>query len=141
MDRGEIVTMNQEKTLAIIKPDAVSRNLIGSIIKLIEENNIMLRQMKMLSLTQAQAEEFYSVHKEKIFYKKLIEYMTSGPIVVMVLEGMDVVHRYRDLMGKTNPDEAAEGTIRKLFALDTTHNSVHGSDSSDNAIMEINLFF
>ena len=141
MDRGEIAIMNHEKTLGIIKPDAVSRNLIGSIIKLIEESNITLRQMKMLSLTYAQAEEFYSVHKEKIFYENLIEYMTSGPIVVMVLEGIDVVQRYRDLMGKTNPDEAAEGTIRKLFALNTTHNAVHGSDSPDNAIIEINLFF
>ena len=141
MDRGEIAIMNHEKTLGIIKPDAVSRNLIGSIIKLIEESNITLRQMKMLSLTHTQAEEFYSVHKEKIFYENLIEYMTSGPIVVMVLEGIDVVQRYRDLMGKTNPDEAAEGTIRKLFALNTTHNAVHGSDSPDNAIIEINLFF
>jgi nucleoside-diphosphate kinase len=141
MDRGEIAIMNQEKTLGIIKPDAVSRNLTGSIIKLIEENDIILRQMKMLTLTQAQAEEFYSIHKEKIFYEKLIEYMTSGPVVVMVLEGLDVLQRYRELMGKTNPDEAAEGTIRKLFALNTTHNSVHGSDSPDNAIIEINLFF
>ena len=141
MDRREIAIMNQEKTLGIIKPDAVSRNLIGSIIKLIEENDISLRQMKMLTLTKSQAEEFYSIHKEKIFYETLIEYMTSGPIVVMVLEGLDVVQRYRELMGKTNPNEAAEGTIRKLFALNTTYNSVHGSDSRDNAIIEINLFF
>lgn len=94
-----------------------------------------------MSLTQAQAEKFYSIHEGKIFYEKLIKYMTSGPIVVMVLEGTDVVQKYRDLMGKTNPDEAAEGTIRKLFALDTSHNSVHGSDSRDNAIIEIDLFF
>ena len=133
--------MNKEETLGIIKPDAVSRNLIGSIIKLIEDHNITLKKMKMINLSKSQAEDFYSVHKGKIFYDKLIEYMTSGPIIVMVLEGIDVVQRYRDLMGKTNPDEAAEGTIRKLFALDTTHNSVHGSDSPDNAIMEINLFF
>ena len=133
--------MDQEKTLGIIKPDAVRRNLIGSIIKLIEENNIKISQLKMMSLTQAQAEKFYSIHEGKIFYEKLIKYMTSGPIVVMVLEGADVVQKYRDLMGKTNPDEAAEGTIRKLFALDTSHNSVHGSDSRDNAIMEIDLFF
>ena len=133
--------MDQEKTLGIIKPDAVSRNLIGSIIKLIEENDIKISQLKMMSLTQAQAENFYNIHKGKIFYKKLIKYMTSGPIVVMVLEGIDVVKKYRDLMGKTNPEEAAEGTIRKLFALDTSHNSVHGSDSRDNAIIEIDLFF
>jgi len=133
--------MNKEETLGIIKPDAVSRNLIGSIIKLIEDHDITLKKMKMINLSKSQAEDFYSVHKGKIFYDKLIEYMTSGPIIVMVLEGIDVVQRYRDLMGKTNPDEAAEGTIRKLFALDTTHNSVHGSDSPDNAIMEINLFF
>ena len=141
MDRGEIIITNQEKTLGIIKPDAVRRNLVGAIIKLIEENNIALRQLKMINLTQAQAKDFYSDHKGKIFYDKLIEYMTSGPVVVMVLEGIDAVQRYRDLMGKTNPDEAAEGTIRKLFALDTTYNSVHGSDSLDNAIIEINLFF
>ncbi len=133
--------MDQEKTLGIIKPDAVSRNLIGSIIKLIEENDIKISQLKMMSLTQAQAEMFYSIHEGKIFYEKLIKYMTSGPIVVMVLEGTDVVQKYRNLMGKTNPDEAAEGTIRKLFALDTSHNSVHGSDSRDNAIIEIDLFF
>ena len=133
--------MDQEKTLGIIKPDAVSRNLIGSIIKLIEENDIKISQLKMMSLTQAQADMFYSIHEGKIFYEKLIKYMTSGPIVVMVLEGTDVVQKYRNLMGKTNPDEAAEGTIRKLFALDTSHNSVHGSDSRDNAIIEIDLFF
>ena len=133
--------MGQEKTLGIIKPDAVRRNLIGSIIKLIEENDIKISQLKMMSLTQAQAEMFYSIHEGKIFYEKLIKYMTSGPIVVMVLEGTDVVQKYRNLMGKTNPDEAAEGTIRKLFALDTSHNSVHGSDSRDNAIIEIDLFF
>ena len=133
--------MGQEKTLGIIKPDAVRRNLIGSIVKLIEENDIKISQLKMMSLTQAQAEMFYSIHEGKIFYEKLIKYMTSGPIVVMVLEGADVVQKYRDLMGKTNPDEAAEGTIRKLFALDTSHNSVHGSDSRDNAIIEIDLFF
>ena len=133
--------MDQEKTLGIIKPDAVRRHLIGSIVKLIEENDIKISQLKMMSLTQAQAEKFYSVHEGKIFYEKLIKYMTSGPIVVMVLEGTDVVQKYRNLMGKTNPDEAAEGTIRKLFALDTSHNSVHGSDSRDNAIIEIDLFF
>ena len=133
--------MNQESTLGIIKPDAVSRNLIGSIIKMIEENNITISKMKMITLSNDQAEAFYKVHKGKVFYDKLIEYMTSGPIIIMVLQGIDVIKRYRDLMGKTNPDDAEDGTIRKLFGLNTTHNSVHGSDSEDNAIIEINLFF
>lgn len=133
--------MSQEKTLAIIKPDAVDRNLIGSIIKLIEDNNIVISEIRMLTLSKSQAEDFYRVHKDKDFYDRLISYMTSGPIVVMLLEGLDVIKRYRDLMGKTNPEEADSGTIRKLYAIDTTQNSVHGSDSPDNAIIEINLFF
>jgi nucleoside-diphosphate kinase len=133
--------MDHEKSLGIIKPDAVERNLIGSIIKIIEDNNIKINQMKMIQLTSAMAEEFYFIHKDKPFYEKLISYMTSGPVVLMVLEGKDVVKRYRDLMGKTNPEEAAEGTIRKLYAIDTTFNSVHGSDSIENALAEISLFF
>lgn len=133
--------MDYEKSLGIIKPDAVERNLIGSIIKIIEDNNIKIIQMKMLKLTSSMAEEFYNIHKGKPFYEKLISYMTSGPVVLMVLEGNDVVKRYRDLMGKTNPDEAEEGTIRKLYAKDTTFNSVHGSDSIENALTEISLFF
>ena len=133
--------MNQESTLGIIKPDAVDRNLIGSIIKMIEENNITISKMRMITLSKDQAEAFYKVHKGKVFYDKLIEYMTSGPIVIMVLQGVDVIKRYRDLMGKTNPDEAEDGTIRKLFALNTTHNSVHGSDSPENAKTEIDFFF
>ena len=133
--------MDHEKSLGIIKPDAVERNLIGSIIKIIEDNNIKINQMKMLELTSSMAEEFYNIHKDKPFYEKLISYMTSGPVVLMVLEGNDVVKRYRDLMGKTNPEEAEEGTIRKLYAKDTTFNSVHGSDSIENALNEIGLFF
>ena len=133
--------MGHEKSLGIIKPDAVERSLIGSIIKIIEDNNIKINQMKMIQLTSAMAEEFYFIHKDKPFYEKLISYMTSGPVVLMVLEGKDVVQRYRDLMGKTNPEEAAEGTIRKLYAIDTTFNSVHGSDSIENALAEISLFF
>ena len=133
--------MGYEKSLGIIKPDAVERNLIGSIIKIIEDNNIKINQMKMLELTSSMAEEFYNIHKGKPFYEKLISYMTSGPVVLMVLEGNDVVRRYRDLMGKTNPEEADEGTIRKLYAKDTTFNSVHGSDSIENALNEISLFF
>jgi|TARA_B100000902_G_C26604089_1_gene571910 nucleoside-diphosphate kinase len=133
--------MGHEKSLGIIKPDAVERSLIGSIIKIIEDNNIKINQMKMIQLTSAMAEEFYFIHKDKPFYEKLISYMTSAPVVLMVLEGKDVVKRYRDLMGKTNPEEAAEGTIRKLYAIDTTFNSVHGSDSIENALAEISLFF
>ena len=133
--------MDYEKSLGIIKPDAVERNLIGSIIKIIEDNNIKINQMKMLELTSSMVEEFYNIHKGKPFYEKLISYMTSGPVVLMVLEGNDVVKRYRDLMGKTNPEEADEGTIRKLYAKDTTFNSVHGSDSIENALTEISLFF
>jgi nucleoside-diphosphate kinase len=133
--------MGHEKSLGIIKPDAVERSLIGSIIKIIEDNNIKINQMKMIQLTSAMAEEFYFIHKDKPFYEKLISYMTSGPVVLMALEGKDVVKRYRDLMGKTNPEEAAEGTIRKLYAIDTTFNSVHGSDSIENALAEISLFF
>jgi nucleoside-diphosphate kinase len=140
LDRGEVI-MDYEKSLGIIKPDAVERNLIGSIIKIIEDNNIKINQMKMLELTSSMAEEFYNIHKGKPFYEKLISYMTSGPVVLMVLEGNDVVRRYRDLMGKTNPEEADEGTIRKLYAKDTTFNSVHGSDSIENALNEISLFF
>ena len=133
--------MGHEKSLGIIKPDAVERSLIVSIIKIIEDNNIKINQMKMIQLTSAMAEEFYFIHKDKPFYEKLISYMTSGPVVLMALEGKDVVKRYRDLMGKTNPEEAAEGTIRKLYAIDTTFNSVHGSDSIENALAEISLFF
>ena len=133
--------MAYEKSLGIIKPDAVERNLIGSIIKIIEDNDIKINQMKMLELTSPMAEEFYNIHKGKPFYEKLISYMTSGPVVLMVLEGNDVVKRYRDLKGKTNPEDAAEGTIRKLYAKDTTFNSVHGSDSIENALTEISLFF
>ncbi len=133
--------MSQEKTLGIIKPDAVERNLIGSIIKLIEDNNIIISEMKMLTLSVSQAEEFYKVHKDKDFYDGLITYMTSGPIVVMLLQGVDVIRRYRALMGKTNPIKADTGTIRNLYAINTTQNSVHGSDSPDNAIIETNLFF
>ncbi len=133
--------MNQEKTLAIIKPDAVSRKLIGSIISLIEDNDIVISQMKMLTLSKSKAEEFYKVHKDKDFYDRLIAYMTSGPVVIMLLEGVDVIQRYRALMGKTNPKEADTGTIRDLYAINKTQNSVHGSDSPDNAIIEINLFF
>ena len=125
----------------MIKPDAVQRNLIGSIITLIEANNLIVKKMKMIKLSTDDAEKFYIIHKDKEFYSNLIEYMTSGQVVVLVLEGDNAISIYRDLMGSTNPSEATEETIRKLYAVDTTRNSVHGSDSPENATIEIDFFF
>ena len=130
-----------EQTLAIIKPDAVNRNLIGSIINLIEQNNLNVKDILMKRISTKEAKEFYKIHTDREFFSKLIEYMTSGPIVVMLLEGDDAVNRYRKIMGSTNPDTAESGTIRKLYGLNTTENSVHGSDSIDNADIEIKFFF
>lgn len=130
-----------EKTLSIIKPDGVSRNIIGEVIRRLEENSIKIIAMKMLHLTKAQAEGFYAVHKERPFFGSLTEFMTSGPVVVMVLEGQNVIQKYRELMGATNYKEAAEGTIRKDFATDIEKNVVHGSDSPETAAFEITYFF
>jgi nucleoside-diphosphate kinase len=130
-----------QQTLSMIKPDAVQRNLIGSIITLIEANNLIVKKMKMIKLSTDDAEKFYIIHKDRDFYSNLIEYMTSGQVVVLVLEGDNAVDIYRDLMGSTNPSEAKEETIRKLYAVDTTRNSVHGSDSPENATIEIDFFF
>ena len=130
-----------EKTLSIIKPDGVGRGLIGEVIKRLEENNIGIAGMKLLRLTRAQAEGFYAVHKERPFFKSLTDFMISGPIVVMVLEGEDVIARYRKLMGATNYKEAEEGTIRRDFATDIEKNVVHGSDSPESAAFEISYFF
>ncbi len=130
-----------EKTLSIIKPDGVGRNLIGDVIKRLESNNIKIIAMKMIHLTKAQAEGFYAVHKERPFFDSLTDFMTSGPIVVMVLEGENVITKYRDLMGATNFKEAAEGTIRKDFATDIEKNVVHGSDSPETAAFEISYYF
>jgi nucleoside-diphosphate kinase len=130
-----------QQTLSMIKPDAVQRNLIGSIITLIEANNLIVKKMKMIKLSTDDAEKFYIIHKDKEFYSNLIEYMTSGQVVVLVLEGDNAISIYRDLMGSTNPSEAKEETIRKLYAVDTTRNSVHGSDSPENATIEIDFFF
>jgi len=130
-----------EKTLSIIKPDGVSRNIIGEVIRRLEENSIKIIAMKMLHLTKAQAEGFYAVHKERPFFGSLTEFMTSGPVVVMVLEGENVIQKYRELMGATNYKEAAEGTIRKDFATDIEKNVVHGSDSPETAAFEISYFF
>ena len=133
--------MTKEQTLSMIKPDAVQRNLIGPIISLIEASNLVIKQMKMLQLSFEQAENFYRIHKDRDFYSKLIEYMTSGCVVVLALEGDNAIKVYRDLMGSTNPLEAKEGTIRRLYGTNITHNSVHGSDSLENAIIEIDFFF
>ena len=130
-----------EETLALIKPDAVKRNIIGNIILLIEKDGFIIKKMKMMKMSEEVAKQFYSVHSEKPFYTKLIEYMTSGNIVALVLEKDNAVIAYRQLIGSTNPEEAEENTIRKLYAIDQSHNSVHGSDSVDNAINEISLIF
>jgi len=130
-----------EQTLSIIKPDGVSRGLIGEVIKRFESNDIRIAAMKMVYLTRSQAEGFYAVHKERPFFDSLVAFMTSGPIVVMVLVGKDVISKNRTLMGATNYKEAAEGTIRKDFATDIEKNIVHGSDAKETAEFEINYFF
>tara|TARA_B100000287_G_scaffold354789_1_gene345168 strand:+ start:2044 stop:2466 length:423 start_codon:yes stop_codon:yes gene_type:complete len=130
-----------ELTLSIIKPDAVKRNLIGEINSLIEKNNIKIVAQKMLHLSTKDAEGFYFVHKERAFFGDLCEYMTSGPIVVQVLKGKGVINKYRKLMGSTNPANAEEGTIRKIYGVSVEANSVHGSDSKENSSIEINYFF
>ena len=130
-----------EKTLSIIKPDGVARGLIGDVIKRLESNGLKIICIKMLKMTKNQAESFYAVHKERPFFQSLTYFMTSGPVVVMVLEGEDAIARYRDIMGATDYREAAEGTIRRDFATDIEKNIVHGSDSSENAASEIGFFF
>ena len=130
-----------EQTFSIIKPDATKRNITGSINKVIEDNGLRIIAQKRIKLTNEQAENFYSVHKEKPFFRDLIEYMTSEPVVVQVLSGNNCVEKYRSIMGATNPENANEGTIRKLFDLNVQENSVHGSDSSENAKIEIDFFF
>ena len=130
-----------EKTLSIIKPDAVKRNLIGNIINKIEEQDLVPIEMKMLQLSEKESSKFYEIHKEKHFFTQLVDYMTSGKILVMVLEGDNAVNKYRDLIGSTDPNKAKEGSIRKLYALNTTQNSVHASDSLENAKREIEFFF
>jgi len=130
-----------QKTFSIIKPDAVKRNLIGHINQIIESSNLKILASKKTYLTKKQAEIFYEVHKERPFFNSLVEYMTSGPVQVQVLEGEDAVTTYRKIMGATNPAEAEEGTIRKLYAESIEANSVHGSDSDENAKIEISFFF
>jgi nucleoside-diphosphate kinase len=131
----------REKTLSIIKPDGVSRNLIGAVVKRLEEAGLSIMAMKMIRMTKEQAKGFYKVHEGKPFYESVTDFMSSGPCVVMALEGEDVINRYRKLMGATNYKEAEEGTIRRKFATDIEKNVVHGSDSEENARFEINYFF
>jgi nucleoside-diphosphate kinase len=130
-----------ERTLSIIKPDAVERNLIGAIVKMIEDEGLRIIAMKKIKMSKEQAEGFYHVHKERPFFGSLTDFMSSGPSVVMILEGEDAIARYRKLMGATNPENAEEGTIRKLFARDLEKNSVHGSDAPDTAAFETSYFF
>lgn len=129
------------RTFSIIKPDATNRNLTGAINKVIEEGGLRIVAQRRIQMTQVQAERFYGVHSERPFFGELVEFMTSAPVVVQVLEGENAVARYRDIMGATNPADAADGTIRKLFALSIGENSAHGSDSDENAALEISQFF
>lgn len=133
--------MSTERTFSIIKPDATRRNLTGAINKMLEEAGLRIIAQKRLRMTREQAEGFYGVHKERPFFNDLCDFMTSGPVVVQVLEGENAVKRNREVMGATNPTEAEEGTIRKSFAESIEANSVHGSDSPENAAIEIAFFF
>lgn len=130
-----------ERTFSIIKPDATRRNLTGAINAKIEEAGLRIVAQKRIHMTKEQAEGFYEVHKERPFYGELVEFMSSEPVVVQVLEGENAVAKYRDVMGATNPADAEAGTIRKEFALNIGENSVHGSDSLENAGIEIKFFF
>lgn len=130
-----------EKTLVIIKPDAVSKNLIGEIISRFEKNGLKVSALKKIRMTKEEAKGFYIVHKDKPFYESLTDFMSEGPIVVMVLEGDDAISRVRKIMGATNPAQAEEGTIRKDFAENIERNAVHGSDSPQSAAYEISYFF
>jgi nucleoside-diphosphate kinase len=130
-----------ERTLSIIKPDATKRSLIGKIISRFEENGLTPIAMEMRSLTRKEAESFYAVHRERPFYQDLVEFMISGPVVVMVLEGENAILRNRDIMGATDPAKAAPGTIRKDFSGSVQENSVHGSDGLETARVEITFFF
>jgi nucleoside-diphosphate kinase len=130
-----------ERTFSIIKPDATLRNLTGKVNAVIEDAGLRIVAQKRIRMTRAQAEKFYEIHKERPFYGELVDFMTSGPVVVQVLEGDNAVARYREVMGATNPAQAADGTIRKLYAKSVGENSVHGSDSAENAAIEIVQFF
>jgi nucleoside-diphosphate kinase len=130
-----------ERTFSIVKPDAVRAGKLGGVLDMIEASGLRIVAMKMVQLDQAKAEGFYAVHKERPFFKDLVKFMTSGPVVVSVLEGDDAISRYRKLMGATNPEKADPGTIRKKFATNIEQNAVHGSDAPDTAKVEIAYFF
>ena len=132
---------NSEQTLSIIKPDAVERNLVEEIKNIFIKNNLMIKESKKIHISKDEAAEFYKVHQSKPFYNDLCLYLSSGPIVVMILEGKDAVMTNRKIMGATNPKDAEENTIRKLYGISIDKNSVHGSDSTDNAKKEIKFFF
>ena len=133
--------MSIEQTLSIIKPDATKRNLTGKIISKLEDSGLKIIAQKRILLSKTQAEDFYKVHQERPFYNDLVKFMISGPVVVQVLEGENAVSKNREVMGATNPEEAKDGTIRKEFAESLEANSVHGSDSLENAKIEISFFF
>jgi len=130
-----------EKTLSIIKPDGVLRNLIGDVIGRLEKEGLKISAMKMIQMSKAQAKGFYKAHEGKPFFESVTDFMSSGPCVVMILKGENVIARYRELMGATNHKDAATGTIRRDFATDIEKNVVHGSDSPENADIEVNYFF
>ena len=133
--------MAANRTFSIIKPDATRRNITGAVVKMLEEAGLRVVASKRIHMTEEQAGGFYAVHKERPFYNDLVQFMISGPVVVQVLEGDNAVARYRDVMGATNPANAADGTIRKLFAKNVGENSVHGSDAPETAKVEIAQFF
>ena len=133
--------MAVQRTFSIIKPDATERNLTGAVNAVIEQAVLRIIGQRRIQMTEDQAKRFYAVHAERPFYGELVEFMTSGPVVVQVLEGENAVAKYREVMGATNPAEAADGTIRKLYAKSIGENSVHGSDSEENAAIEIAQFF
>ena len=133
--------MALEQTLSIIKPDGVRRNLVGKILGRFEENNLRIVATKMIRMTISDAEGFYAVHRERPFFSELTQFMSSGPVVVSILEGENAVSHHREIMGATNPAEAAEGTIRRDYAESLGENTVHGSDSLENAAVEIAYFF
>ncbi|MFM8702181.1 MAG: nucleoside-diphosphate kinase [Hyphomicrobiales bacterium] len=133
--------MALQRTFSILKPDATARNLTGAVNAVIEKAGLRIVAQKRIHMTTHQAQTFYAVHKERPFFGELVEFMTSGPVVVQVLEGENAIAHYRDVMGATNPANAAEGTIRKLFAKSVGENTAHGSDSAENAAIEIAQFF
>ena len=133
--------MPNERTLSIIKPDAVGNNVIGKILQRFEDNNLKIVASKMMHLSKEKAEGFYAIHKDKPFFEKLVNFMISGPVIVQVLEGDNAISKNREIMGATNPDEAKNGTIRNYFARSIDENAVHGSDAVETANIEIKYFF